>query len=408
MNKRVADHEILGQVQPITATWISSCACYMLERWHQAEYVYSRGAEPCDSPALMHRIFLRIVFKPTIALLLDYGLGQMWDTGATGYLQASEEVVKTWVRVASISCVQGFISDAVSDASKLQSKAEIKPLDICDCDFECKATAPEVEIPEAHRPMLLFAQMLEMDSTACVRVAARKDLAEISLPENIMCDAVAARLWLLTDHGPIVNEVTDQFTWLSNGGTQRQQYQHQNVSDRALLLRRSVMLLKLASLIINVQSSRSMHLSQTINSVITLLTRALEKVTVSSSGGQEHQLAVHAVKLVMTMLKYHVKQGCNEASTTALVGFLDGVLEGEPDGTAQPLLAHLLASGTVVRPNIVCMQTETHHLSGSATELLEFWLSAQLLRKGAKHAYIETKRQCCRVKLLLHTMVFAW
>ena len=408
MNKRVADHEILGQVQPITATWISSCACYMLERWHQAEYVYSRGAEPCDSPALMHRIFLRIVFKPTIALLLDYGLGQMWDTGATGYLQASEEVVTTWVRVASISCVQGFISDAVSDASKLQSKAEIKPLDICDCDFECKATAPEVEIPEAHRPMLLFAQMLEMDSTACVRVAARKDLAEISLPENIMCDAVAARLWLLTDHGPIVNEVTDQFTWLSNGGTQRQQYQHQNVSDRALLLRRSVMLLKLASLIINVQSSRSMHLSQTINSVITLLTRALEKVTVSSSGGQEHQLAVHAVKLVMTMLKYHVKQGCNEASTTALVGFLDGVLEGEPDGTAQPLLAHLLASGTVVRPNIVCMQTETHHLSGSATELLEFWLSAQLLRKGAKHAYIETKRQCCRVKLLLHTMVFAW
>ena len=156
----------------------------------------------------------------------------MWDTGATGYLQASEEVAKTWVRVASISCVQGFISDAVSDASKLQSIIEIKLLDICDYNFECKATAPEVEIPEAHRPMLLFAQLLEVESTACVRVAARQNLAGISLPENIMHDAITARLQLLTNHRPLVNECTDQFTRHSNGGLQQQQYLRQNLSRR--------------------------------------------------------------------------------------------------------------------------------------------------------------------------------
>jgi len=291
------------------------------------------------------------VFKPTIALLLDYGLAQMWDTGATGYLQASKEVAKTWVRVANVSCMLGLISDAVSDARKLQSITEIKPLDICDYDFECKATASEVEIPEAHRPMLLFAQLLEVESTACVRVAARTDLAGISLPENIMRDAVAARLQLLTDHGPMVNECTEQFTRHSNDGTQRQQYQQQNLSGRGLLLKSSIMLLKLASLVINVQSSSSMYLSQTINSVITLLTRALEKAAVSSPGGQGHQLAVLAVKLVMTMLKYHVKQGCNEATTTALLEFLECVLEAEPDGSLQPLLAQLLASGTALRPH---------------------------------------------------------
>ncbi|DBB04015.1 TPA: hypothetical protein ACH3X1_013076 [Trebouxia sp. C0004] len=93
-----------------------------------------------------------------------------------------------------------------------------------------------------------------------------------------------------------------------------------------------------------------MYLSQTINSVIALLTRALPEATVSSSGRQDHQLAVHAVKLVMSVHKYHVKQGCNEATARALLEFLDCVLEGEPDGTVQPLLAHLLASGTALRP----------------------------------------------------------
>ncbi len=353
------------------------------------------------------------MFKPTVALLLDYGLAQMWDTGATGYLQASEQVAKTWFRVANVSCTLGFISDAVSDARRLQSIIDIKPLDICDYDFECKATASEVEMPEAHRPMLLFAQLLEMESTACVEVAARTDLAGINLPENVKCDGVAVRLQLLTYHGPriMVNKCIDQFMQHSNGGThqhqhQQQQHQQQNLSRRGLMLRSSTMLLKLASLVINVQSSRSMYLSQTINCVITLLTRALHQATASSSGKQEHQLAVLAVKLVMSMLKYHVKQGCNEATTTALLEFLDCVVEGEPDGTVQPLLAQLLASGTVLCPNIVCMQTETHHLSDPAPDLLELPLSAQyLLMEGAKHGRIETKRQC-HLKLLLHTLEF--
>lgn len=81
-----------------------------------------------------------------------------------------------------------------------------------------------------------------------------------------------------------------------------------------------------------------------------MLTRALHQRTVSRSGGQEHQLAVRAVKLVMSLLKHHVKQGCNEATTAVLLEFLDRVLEGEPDGTKKPLLQLLLASGTALRP----------------------------------------------------------
>ncbi len=263
----------------------------------------------------------------------------MWHTGATGYLQASEEVAKTWFRVANISCMMGFISDAISDDRKLQSITEIKPLDICDYEFECKATASEVQMPEAHRPMLLFAQLLETESTACIAIAASTDLTGISLPGSVKCEGVAARL-------------------------------QQNSNRRGLLLRSSIMLLKLASLIISVQSSSSIYLSQTITSVINLFTRALHKETVSSSDNQDHQLAVLAVKLIMTMLKYHVKQGSNEATTTALLELLDALLEGEPDGTVQPLLTQLLASGTALCPNIICMQIESHHLSGSATDLL--------------------------------------
>ncbi len=55
MNKRVADDEILGQVQPTTAFWISCCTWYVLERLHQAGDMYSKRAEPCNSPALKRR-----------------------------------------------------------------------------------------------------------------------------------------------------------------------------------------------------------------------------------------------------------------------------------------------------------------------------------------------------------------
>ncbi len=279
----------------------------------------------------------------------------MWDTGATGYAQASKEVAESWLRVANVSCTLGFISDAVSDARKLQSMIEIKPLDICDYDFESKVTASEVEMPEAHRPMLLFAQLLQMESIACIAVAARTEFAGISLPDSTLCDALAVKLHLLTDSGPrTVDKCIVQFMQHSNGGMQQRgqqrRQQQENVSGRGMLLRTSMMLLKLASLLINVQSSSSMYLSQTINSVITLLTQALRRATVSMSDNQEHQLAVHAVKLVMSMLKFYVKQGCNEATTVALLEFLDGVLEGEPDSSVQPLLAQLLASGIALCP----------------------------------------------------------
>ena len=256
------------------------------------------------------------------------------------------------------ACTLGFISDAVSDAKKLRSMIEFKPLDICDYDFESKATASELEMPEAHRAMLLFAQLLEMESTACVAKAARTDLAGIKVPENILCDALAVKL--LTDDGPrtMDSKCIDQFMQHSNGGTQQQrqqrrqqqQQQQQQAGHRGLLLKSSGMLLKLASLVINVQSSRSVYLSQTINSVITLLTGALRRAKVSRSDNQEHQRAVLAVKLVIFTLKYHIKQGSNEATTTALLDLLDAVVEGEPDGTMQPLLAQLLASGTALRP----------------------------------------------------------
>ncbi len=55
LNKKVADHETLGQVQPTTAFWVSCCACYVLERLHQAGDSYSRGDEPCNFPALKRR-----------------------------------------------------------------------------------------------------------------------------------------------------------------------------------------------------------------------------------------------------------------------------------------------------------------------------------------------------------------
>ena len=93
-----------------------------------------------------------------------------------------------------------------------------------------------------------------------------------------------------------------------------------------------------------------MFVSQMVHSVIALLTLSLQKVTVSSSDKQEHQLAVHAVELVIPLLKYHVRQRDGIASTVTLFHFLECVLDREPDCTLQPLLAQMLASGAALCP----------------------------------------------------------
>ncbi|KAL0056322.1 hypothetical protein WJX82_010026 [Trebouxia sp. C0006] len=71
----------------------------------------------------------------------------------------------------------------------------------------------------------------------------------------------------------------------------------------------------------------------------------LKKATVSTPDKQEHQLAVHAVELVIPLLKHYVRQREGVASTVTLFQFLECVLDKEPNSTVQALLAQLLASG---------------------------------------------------------------
>ena len=277
-------------------------------------------------------VFLKVMFKPTIALLLDYSIAQLCAFDAARHLQSIDRVAQAWIRVADVSSSQGLISDALSNVKKLQAIVKIKPLEISDYDFMCKATTPEVEMPEAHRPMLLFAQLLETESKACIAAAAKTDLETVSLPESAKRAGLAKRLQLLTDSGPTskaqmieLNDYRDQFVLHFNAQEQHQQQQQQQlVRSRLTVLKSSILLLKLASLVVNIKSQSSSFLSQILNSVITLLTLSLQKATVSSSDNQEHQLAVHVVELVMPLLKYYVRQRDRIASTVTLFHFLAG------------------------------------------------------------------------------------
>ncbi len=116
------------------------------------------------------------------------------------------------------------------------------------------------------------------------------------------------------------------------------------------MLKSSILLLKLASLVVNIKSQSSIFLCQIVRSVTALLSRSLQKATVSTPDKQEHQLAVHAVELVIPLLKHYVRQREGVASTVTLFQFLECVLDKEPNSTVQALLAQLLASGTALRP----------------------------------------------------------
>ena len=297
------------------------------------------------------------MFKPSIALLLDFSMAPLYASGAAHHLQSRDQLAQAWIRVADASCSQGLISDALSDVKRLQAIVKIKPLEISDYNFTRKATTPEVELPEAHRPMLLFAQLLETESTACIAAAAKTALDTISLPEGTKRAGLAKRLQLLTDTRPTtkaqtieLNDYRNQFVQDFSAQERHQQQQQQLVRSRLTVLRSSILLLKLASLVANIKSQSSIFLSQIVCSVITLLTLSLQKVTVSSLDKQEHQLAVHAVELVIPLLKHHVRQHEGIASTVTLFHFLERVMEKEPDSTVQPLLAQMLASGTAFCP----------------------------------------------------------
>ena len=288
------------------------------------------------------------MFKPTIAILLDFSIAPLSASGSAHHLQPRDQLAQAWIRIADASSSQGLISEALSDANKLQAIITIKPLEISDFD--------STEMPEAHRPMLLFSQMLESESTACIAAAAKSALETISLREGVK-PGLFKRLQLLTETRPTTkaqtterNDYRDQFVLHFSAQEQHQQQQQKLVKTRLTVLKSSILLLKLASLVVNIKSQSSTFLCQIVRSVTALLFRSLQKATVSTSDKQEHQLAVHAVELVIPLLKHYVRQREGVASTVTLFQFLECVLDKEPNSTVQALLAQLLASGTALRP----------------------------------------------------------
>ena len=290
------------------------------------------------------------MFKPSIALLLDFSMAPLYASGAAHHLQSRDQLAQAWIRIADASSSYGHISDAFSDVNKLQAMVKIQPLEICDRDL--------TETPEAHRPMYEFVQLLEAESTGCIEAAAKTALEKIGLPEGAKRAGLAKRLQLLTDTGPTtkaqmieLNGYRDQFVVHFSAREQHQQQQQQKlVKSRLTVLKSSILLLKLASLVVNIKSQSSTFLCQIVRSVTALLSRSLQKATVSTSDKQEHQLAVHAVELVIPLLKHYVRQREGVASTVTLFQFLECVLDKEPNSTVQALLAQLLASGTALRP----------------------------------------------------------
>ncbi len=288
------------------------------------------------------------MIKPTIAILMDFSIAPLSASGAAHHLQPRDQLAQAWIRIADASSSQGLISEALSDANKLQAIAKIQPLEISDFD--------STEVPEAHMPMLLFSQMLESESTACIAAAAKTALETISSREGVK-PGLYKRLQLLTGTQPTtkgqtteLNDYRDQFLLQFSAQEQHRQQQQKLVKSRLTVLKSSILLLKLASLVVNIKSQSSTFLCQIVRSVTVLLSQSLQKATVSTSDKQEHQLAVHAVELVIPLLKHYVRQRDGVASTVTLFQFLECVLDKEPNSTVQALLAQLLASGSALRP----------------------------------------------------------
>ncbi len=74
-------------------------------------------------------VFLKVMFKPTIALLLDFTMAPLSASGAAHHLQSRDQLAQAWIRIADASTSQGLISDALSDINKLQAMVKVQPLE---------------------------------------------------------------------------------------------------------------------------------------------------------------------------------------------------------------------------------------------------------------------------------------
>lgn len=68
------------------------------------------------------------MFKPMIAILLDFSISQLSASHAAHHVHLRDRLAQAWIRVADASSSQGLISDALSDVNKLQAIVKIQPL----------------------------------------------------------------------------------------------------------------------------------------------------------------------------------------------------------------------------------------------------------------------------------------
>ncbi len=300
--------------------------------------------------------------QPSIALFLFCAVSKLSKDQVPSTIGS---VAQTLLTVAQSSSTHGYIASVLSDSQQLQLMMDTAPLEPThEQQLECSVTATDCRLPDSHRSLVLFAQLLMLEcslttATGHRRASGKQHRQGSRAAGQPNRSAMASRLHVITQHG-FSAEVQKQLLnehWQSKAkrvpiaAANRQQ-----IGSRLQTLRTAFLLLKLASLLNAVKHKDAEHFISVIFSLVGPLARELAKQKANDAAGdetaalaeavQEHQLSLFLIQLLLPLLRQHMK--VSGAVAPALVGLVEALLDTEPADTLSALSLHFITSGDIL------------------------------------------------------------
>ena len=297
-------------------------------------------------------IHLKVDIQPSIALFLFCDVSKLSkDQGSSTVASAAQ----TLLTVAQISSTHGYIASVLSDRQQLQVMMDTASQEATqEQQLKCSVTAPDCRLPQSHRPFVLFAQLLVLESslstgnksTGNSRGSGKQHRHGSRAAGQPGRCAMASRLRAITQHG-FSAEVQKQ---LLNEHWQNKAKcvpvaaaNEQQIGSRLLTLRIAFLLLKLASLLNAVKHTDAETVISVIFSLLCPLAQDLDSskhTAASAEAAQEYQLSLFLIQLLLPLLKQHMKVSGGVAP--ALFSLVEALLDTEPEDTLSALSLHFM------------------------------------------------------------------
>lgn len=315
-------------------------------------------------------IHLKVDVQPSIALFLFCAVSKPSKDQGSSTIASAEQ---TLLSVAQISSTHGYIASALSDSQQLQlmmDTASMEPTH--EQQLKCSITAPGCRLPESHRPLVLFAQLLALERSLSTPTSSnnrrsskqhKRSSRAAGQPDR---SVIASRLYVITQHGfsdQVQKQVLNEHWQNKAKRLPSAAAKWQQIGSRLQTLRTAFLLLKLASLLNAVKHKDAEHFISVIFSLVGPLAQDLAKKEVNAADARDeaatlaeavqgHELSLFLIQLLLPLINQHMK--VSDSVAPVLISQVGTLLDTELEDILSALSSKFITSGHILHP-VRCM-----------------------------------------------------